>query len=613
MPGESNTPLATRTTLADQENYNKLYGFAQTTNNPYRKKAIYDYLAAAYRCNLTPAAQQSGDSPIKALETESAQLATSTSLPNKIIVYFAGSGNPVGLKDSLFDEHIIETLSDDNDSNKPIVIAIPGVGINPKNGDLSRWDIKSGRGTAERVQQAYDTIKPYANATNTDQTIDIQIMGHSRGALQAIALGKMLAAENIPSSVMAHDPVMGSKTSPRALNAQLKTTEGAEVSFETTLNCPKTLDRLFVMSRQDENRVTAFKLHDTPAAYQSSASGSYMVNHPGYHNIGVFKGRTTSLNLPIMFSNWYWRPFISFLSRRYNQDLPVIDGHRDGFKAFMYEQYKGLFKAFFSCENDLQDKIKESTERIAQHRFSNELTKNPAYALMQDPDKRKIPEVLVDKTILSRKRVSADSSNPNIYNWNEHADVDDEDEYKANLLSQYNGLVARGNELTTHEQITKENIFAILSVPRPWYAPFSRNYSKEVRALNSEIVEPTQSNVSKVLTYVCSAAGVVSLVGALILFVPAVVPYLVPAAVAIAAVAAAVAGFYYALKWTVPDELKFSADNEQLSNSQPGPTPSSTPASTPPSSPTLMLSRASSPVTSADEPLTLTFTGSKPS
>lgn len=452
------TQFPTRTQLVNTEAYQQLFNKAQEPGvNTHRKQAIYDYLIAAVKCNFVPSyfTRELIKSLKTASEAQSGKDGQREILkPNKVMVYFAGTGNPIGLKDSLFDERIINTLLDDeHNDTRPVVIAIPGVGINSENGSIGfsgKRAIRSGSGMADRVGMAHRAM----NEAGFAEDASIEIMGHSRGAVQALALGKLHSDKNV--RVFAHDPVLGSHVTPAAMNEVVD----GKSTLSTVLNSNREINELFVMTCGDENRAEAFALYEGENAYL--AKQRHVCEHPGFHNMGVFKGRSTTLNVDVMFSSWIGRLGVWLRSFRSNQDIPFVDQHRDTFKQHVYNKTQTLQNMFFDgkTRGAIGLVVQQFDEENKALRVYPELAKNPDYAVLQKPYKRTRFGLL-----------------PTV----EETKVPEED--KSALLEEYK-LLVRNDSKSEAEQIRQESIFAYLSRPKPLYDFWSRNFAKEVRAAN---------------------------------------------------------------------------------------------------------------------------------
>lgn len=324
-------------------------------------------------------------------------------LIKKVVINFCGTGCPPFIKGSAHDDILIDHLLADPSH---AALNIRGVGIS-KNGKVNLTDIGSGAGMAERINEAADYLIDIKDRLAPDA--EIVILGHSRGAVEALAFAKVLNAMDLDIDndnlnkrkclIVAHDPVVGGKEKrPRCLKEKVKV-GNESISVGDLLNRDEVIPAdLQVVVRSNERRKDHFKLLSIPNAYK--AMTMKVDSMAGYHSLGAFDTVSANLDAEILFRKVRW--FLHVRSKGSNQwGSNKMDPYRREMKVALFNDYMRLVKSFLGgrkVEADEKQDVEEkehSVENGNQPIFSTGAIGNPGYHLFCASDSiREIPDFL---------------------------------------------------------------------------------------------------------------------------------------------------------------------------------------------------------------------------
>lgn len=319
-----------------------------------------------------------------------------------IIINFNGSGCPPYL-DSVHEHYLISRLGKEGVAVKNMA----GIGIDAKQSLFRNIiDFIVNRSMAARIQETLDYIRD-----NADSDCKIEILGHSRGAVQAIILARIVSQKYPQVKVIAHDPVPGKPLMPyliktwstMSLNVSGFLSDAKEslrtigsILEDSTLSIK---GALFIPWR-DQDKRPSFALLDEKEAYK--ADFVYPIKLRGFHSLGLYN--KTSIDYYV-----YWEkiPYIgnSILNKNKEafQGEKTIDSEREAIKTIMRSNYQNVVdictKASFDNMEQLNAELTENNRLHDIHidqlglLYSDALS-NPAYHAGQEPEFRKIPEAL---------------------------------------------------------------------------------------------------------------------------------------------------------------------------------------------------------------------------
>lgn len=316
----------------------------------------------------------------------------------EIIINFCGTGCPPFLAGSAHDDFLLEQYLEEK-SDGVLAITIPGVGVS-SNGEISQEDIRTGSGMAKRVKKAANFI---LQITPVPEKVRLTILGHSRGAVEALALGKLLpvlgyTAANTDCLVLAHDPVLGgSDDRPPCLDEPISLNI-KDQRHEFTLGGlledaeAEVPGELKVFLRADDRRTQYFSILAIENAYR--ARSHEYVALPGYHNLGILSAAASNMDISLIEKSIPW--MLRLLSRGANQDDGgKIDRDRDRIKTALFEDYKDRLVRARAGYSVADQPLSEEDENAQFYRYCPAVLSNPAYHTFCDSKKtRKMPDSL---------------------------------------------------------------------------------------------------------------------------------------------------------------------------------------------------------------------------
>ena len=186
---------------------------------------------------------------------------------------------------------------------------------------------------------------------------EIELFGHSRGAVATIILARIISQKYPNVKVIAHDPVPGNRSIPLLQESYYK--KKLDVSSflggndrERTIEDILTDNNLAIRGaltvpwRRNDNRPD-FALLDGEHVYD--ADYFFPVELPGFHSMGLY--HYTSIDYSVLWEN---TPFVdSYVkqnNKRANQGEDKIDGERDAIKSIAQNQYHQLVELFTQAQ-----------------------------------------------------------------------------------------------------------------------------------------------------------------------------------------------------------------------------------------------------------------------
>lgn len=370
------------------------------TNDEEQANAIDNYINFLHE-NFT-----NTELAIEYLQEEKSKLSIGNKKLKKIIINFNGTGCPAYL-DSVHDRYLIENLGKEDIG----ILNIPGVGIDATKSIASNiYDVAYGNSAPHRMQQALDFIREYAA-----EDCAIELFGHSRGAVAAIVVGRIISQRYPNIKIIAHDPVPGNTSipliQPSYFNKELDVAHFIQ-DATTPLSIQSILENedlrirgaLVVPFRRDDKRA-AFALLDGTHAYD--ADQFYPLEMPGFHSIGLTD--YTSIDYSV-----YWEnlpligPMLRTKNKKANQGNEVVDNERNQLKMLSRKHYQQIVDLFTNESFSQNDNNQNSTfqNELAKkraemlHEFTelgvlhSEIQNNPVYHAKQDIGPRPIPDAL---------------------------------------------------------------------------------------------------------------------------------------------------------------------------------------------------------------------------
>ena len=202
---------------------------------------------------------------------------------NEVVINFCGTGGLPFIDGSAHDDFLLRRLKE---NDQCVGLNIRGVGIDHEGNPSSGF--KTGSGMAERIQEAVDFLVKLKEEGHTlDKYFKSTILGHSRGAVQALALGKLLEEIGYGDTnnlIIAHDPVVGdSVDNPKGLKQKVKTKVKGKSSRrsvgELLRSSKKTPAKLKVIVRANDRRRNHFRILAEENAY--IAEDTFYLSKPG--------------------------------------------------------------------------------------------------------------------------------------------------------------------------------------------------------------------------------------------------------------------------------------------------------------------------------------------
>lgn len=328
-----------------------------------------------------------------------------------IIINFNGSGCPPYL-DSVHEEYLVSRLG-----KKGVAVKnMGGIGVDVNRSLFGNIiDFIFNRSMANRIQEALDYIRD-----NADSDCKIEILGHSRGAVQAIILARIVSQKYPQVKVIAHDPVPGKTLMPFLMKTWSNMSLNVSAFLSDTKNTLRTLRSILEDSAlsirgvllvpwRDQDKRPAFALLDGKEVYKADVFCPVKLR--GFHTLGLYN--QTSIDYYV-----YWEkiPFIgkSLLKKNKKafQGDTEIDSERPLIKKVMRGNYETIMYIFneirFENLNRKNDKDNNSKFKKTLLKKNEELDiyldklgllysealSNPAYHAGQQSEFREVPEAL---------------------------------------------------------------------------------------------------------------------------------------------------------------------------------------------------------------------------